>query len=102
MPIELKRGMSNTTVSDKVRGDEEAEYVFAGKQGQRLVVTLTSSPRRSSCFTVVGPDRVNSGPMDCKYDYVQTLPKSGDYFITVSRTNTGAGTSSFKLAVTAK
>jgi hypothetical protein len=34
--IEFKRGAYSATISESVRGDEEAEYVLAAKEGQRL------------------------------------------------------------------
>ena len=32
--IEFKRGAYSATISESVRGDEEAEYVLGAKQGQ--------------------------------------------------------------------
>ena len=36
--ISFKRGAYSATLSDSVRGDEEAEYVLAAKQGQRMTI----------------------------------------------------------------
>jgi hypothetical protein len=45
--IEFTRGTNTTTINDKIRDDQEAEYVLAAKKGQRLKIKLTSVPSRS-------------------------------------------------------
>ena len=84
--IAFKRSTTNTTVSGTVRGSEEAEYVLAAKKGQRLIIRLTSVPVKSSVFQLLGEDNDTLGlEHDANFDYSGTLPKTGDYFITVSR-----------------
>ena len=99
--IEFKRGTTSTTVSDLVRGDEEAEYVLAAKKGQRLTIKLTSVPVKSSVFQLLGEDNDTLGlEHDANFDYSGVLPKTGDYFITVSRPTESKGTSRYKLTIT--
>src|SRR2546427_5390267 len=82
--IEFKRGTTSATINGTVRGSEEAEYVLAAKKGQRLIIKLTSAPSRSSIFQLLGPDNDTLGiEYDANYDYSGTLPRTGDYFITV-------------------
>jgi hypothetical protein len=101
--IEFKRGTHSATISGTVRGDEQAEYVLAAKKGQRLVIKLTSVPVRSSVFQLLGPDNDTLGlEYDANYDYSGVLPKTSDYFITVSRPTQTKGTSRFKLTVTVR
>jgi hypothetical protein len=101
--IEFKRGTSSTTISDTVRGDEQAEYVLAAKKGQRLVIKLTSVPAKSSVFQLLGPDNDTLGlEYDSNYDYSGTLPKTGDYLITVARPGESKGTSKYKLTVSVR
>lgn len=98
--IEFRRGTTSTTISGKVRGTEESEYVLAAKKGQKLTIKLTSVPRRSSVFDVKAPENADLGlEYDANYDYSGTLPKTGDYFITVVRPTTSPGSSSYKLTV---
>jgi hypothetical protein len=99
--IEFKRGTTRTTISGTVRGDEQAEYVLGAKKGQRLIIKLTSAPVKSSVFQLLGPDNDTLGlEFDSNWDYSGTLPKTGDYFITVARPTESKGTSRYKLTVT--
>ena len=101
--IEFKRGTTSTTISDTVRGSEEAEYVLAAKKGQRLVIKLTSVPVKSSVFQLLGEDNDTLGlEHDANFEYSGVLPKTGDYFINVSRPTQSKGTSRFRLTVTVK
>ena len=101
--IEFKRGMSSTTISDVVRGDEQAEYVLSAKQGQRLIIKLTATPWKSACFDLKGPEGADVGlEYDCNWDYSKPLPATGDYFLTVARTAQGKGASRYKMIVTVR
>jgi len=99
--IEFKRGTNSTTLSDVVRGDEEAEFVLAAKKGQRLTITIASVPVKSSVFQLLGEDNDTLGlEHDANFDVSIVLPKTGDYFINVKRPTEAKGTSRFKLTVT--
>ena len=101
--IEFKRGATSTTVSDVVRGDEEAEYVLAAKKGQRLTIKITSVPVKSSTFQLLGEDNDTLGlEHDANFDVSIVLPKTGDYFINVKRPTEAKGTSRFKLTISIK
>jgi len=101
--IEFKRGTHSTTINGTVRGDEQAEYVLAAKKGQRLVLKLTSVPIKSSVFQLLGENNDTLGlEYDANYDYSGVLPKTGDYFITVSRPTQIKGTSRYKLIVSVR
>lgn len=101
--IEFKTGTSSKTISDTVRNSEEAEYVLAARQGQRLTIKLTSVPAKSSVFQLLGPDNDTLGlEYDANYSYTGVLPKTGDYFISVKRPTEAKGTSRYKLIVTVR
>jgi hypothetical protein len=101
--IEFKRGTTTTTISDTVRGDEQAEYVIGAKKGQKLVIKLTSVPAKSSVFQLLGPDNDTLGlEYDANYDFSGKLPQTGDYFITVARPGGSKGTSRYKLTITVR
>ena len=101
--IEFKRGATSTTINGTVRGDEQAEYVLGAKQGQKLVIKLTSVPAKSSVFQLLGPDNDTLGlEYDANYNYSGTLPRTGDYLITVARPTASKGTSRYKLTITVR
>ena len=99
--IEFKRGTTTTTIVNKVKDDQQAEYVFAAKKGQRLTIKLTSVPRRSAVFDLKAPDNADLGlEYDANYNFNKILPVTGDYFITVVRPTDAEGTSDYKLVIT--
>lgn len=99
--IEFKPGTYTTTVSGAVRGDEEAEYTLAARQGQKLTIKLTSVPAKSSVFQILGPDNDTLGlEFDANYSYSGVLPTTGDYFISVKRPTTAKGRSRYRLVIT--
>ena len=101
--IEFKRGANSTIVSGKVLGTEEAEYLLAARKGQKLVIKLTSVPKRSSVFDLKAPDNADLGlEYDANYDYTGVLPKTGDYLIIVARPTTSPGTSTYKLSISVR
>ncbi|HKP36934.1 MAG TPA: hypothetical protein VJT71_08745 [Pyrinomonadaceae bacterium] len=99
--IEFKRGASSTTISGTVRNSEEAEYVVAARQGQKLVIKLTSVPAKSTVFQILGPDNDTLGlEFDANFSYSGVLPTSGDYFISVKRPTTSKGRSRYRMTIT--
>jgi len=101
LEIKFKRGATSTTISGTVHGDEQAEYVLAAKQGQRLIIKLTSVPVKSSVFQLLGPDNDTMGlEYDANYDFSGILRVTGDYQIMVKRPTEAKGTSRYKLTIT--
>jgi hypothetical protein len=101
--IEFKRGAISATINGKVRNDQEAEYVFAAKKGQKLTIKLTSVPRRSSVFNLKAPDDADLGlEYEANYDYASTLPRTGDYFVSVSRPTQSPGSSTYRIIITVR
>ena len=99
--IEFKRGTTSTTINDKVKNQEEAEYVLTAKKGQRLIIKLTSLPYRSSVFDLKAPGDTDLGlEYDANYNFNKILPVTGDYLITVVRPTSSPGRSSYKLVIT--
>jgi len=99
--IEFKRGTTTTTVVDKIKNDEEAEYVIAARKGQRLTIRLTSTPYRSAVFDIKAPGDADLGlEYDANYIFNKILPATGDYFITVDRPTTSKGTANYKMVIT--
>ena len=99
--IEFACGTNTTTINDKIKDDQEAEYVLAAKKGQRLTIKLTSAPQRSSVFDLKAPENADLGlEYDANYAFDKVLPVSGDYFIIVVRPTSAKGVSSFRLVIT--
>lgn len=98
--IEFKRGTSSTTISGTVRGDEQAEYVLGAKKGQRLTITITSVPARTSGFDLHGPEDVDLGlEFDTNMSFSRRLPKTGDYLITVVKLSDAVRSSKYEMTV---
>jgi hypothetical protein len=101
--IEFKRGTTTTTVVDKIKNDEEAEYVIAARKGQRLTIRLTSTPYRSAVFDIKAPGDADLGlEYDANYSFNKILPATGDYFITVDRPTTSKGSANYKIVITVR
>ena len=101
--IEFKRGAASTTISDSVRGSEEAEYVLSAKKGQQLSIKITSTPLKSSVFQLLGEDQDTLGlEHDANFNVSIVLPKDGDYFINVSRPTERKGSSRYRITITVK
>lgn len=100
--IEFKRGASSATINESISGTVEAEYVFAARQGQRVTITLTSVPVRSTHFELKSADNP-----DYKFEYDGTkwsgvAPFTGDYWVNVSRISRKRGRASFSLRLEIK
>jgi hypothetical protein len=54
--ISFRRGSDSASVSDRVRGDEEAEYVVAARAGQQMFITVQTQPPGSVVVAVTDPD----------------------------------------------
>jgi hypothetical protein len=101
--IEFKRGTSTTTVVDKIKDDQEAEYVIAARKGQRLTIKLTSTPYRSAVFDLKAPGDADLGlEYDANYNFNKILPATGDYLIIVDRPTDAEGTANYKMVISIK
>jgi hypothetical protein len=84
--IAFKPGSSSASVSDKIRGDEEAEYVLAAQPGQEIILELDPSSRNLVAPTVSGPD---NDPVSLDRDRMRRwharLDKSGDYMVVIKK-----------------
>jgi hypothetical protein len=101
--IEFKRGTTSTTISGAVRGNEEAEYVLAGKKGQTLTIKITSVPGRTAGFDLQGPENVDLGlEFDTNLSFSHSLPKTGDYLITVVKLSDAVRVSKYTMTVTVR
>jgi hypothetical protein len=100
--IEFKRGAASATLNDTIRGTEEAEYVFAARQGQRVILSLTATPAKSARFELKSADGV-----DYKFGYdgmkwSGVAPVTGDYFLNVTRVSQKPGRTNYSLKLAIK
>jgi hypothetical protein len=100
--IEFKPGESSAALNDTVKGDEEAEYVFAAREGQRVTITLTSTPDRATHFELKREDGA-----DYKFDtdgmtWSGVAPVTGDYLLNVTRVSRKSGRANYQLKLAIK
>lgn len=100
--IEFKPGASSATLTNTVRGDEEMEFVFGARQGQRVTITLTSSPARSTHFELLREDGVEFKIESDGRTWSGVAPVTGDYFLNVARVSHRSGRANFSLKLTIK
>lgn len=85
--IEFARGKSAATVSGKIYGDLQAEYVFTASEGQTINLKITSLPKGNfSIFKVLNAygEPEFTSESDINYQYNFTAPYSGDYLVWVT------------------
>ena len=100
--ISFRRGSDSASVSDRVRGDEEAEYVAAARAGQQIFITIQTQPAESLVVTVSDPEN-NQVTLNRKADkWNGSLSKDGDYQIVVQKRNPDRITSRYKMTVRIK
>jgi len=85
--IKLTKGKSSATVSGKIKGDVQAEYVFSAKKEQLIVVKITSVPKgKVASFRILNPNEEATfyTKYEENYQYAFPAPYTGDYVIWVS------------------
>ncbi|MGB7922405.1 MAG: hypothetical protein WCF57_04095 [Pyrinomonadaceae bacterium] len=97
--IEFKRGRKSATVTGRIRGDVQAEYVFAARQGQRVKISLTSIPVKSAILTLSSADGVDYKFKASAYGWTGVAPVTGDYLLFVTKSSEQPGTSNYSLTL---
>ena len=100
--IEFKRGAKSATVKGRVRHDEQAEYIFAARKGQRIIISLITTPAQSACFNLLGGDGE-----DLKFEHKcdalsDVAPETRDYLIYVTKRNKNTESSGYSLTLRIK
>jgi hypothetical protein len=98
--IEFKRGASSATIRGSLRGDEQAEYVYSVREGQRVQILVSSVPRKSCLIELHGPN--GDDLAFSAYSYDKIARATGDYFLIVLRPTESRGRSRYRLTVTVK
>ena len=85
--ITFAKGKSSAIVSGRVKGDEQAEYIFSAKEGQIIQVKITSVPKgKVTSFRILNPNEEATFYTKYaeNYEYAFPAPYTGDYVIWVS------------------
>ncbi len=98
--IEIRRGATSAKVKNKIRGDEQAEYVFAARKGQRIKISLFSAPAQSAVFELRRAPEADSQIEYSGRNWSGVAPETGDYFVNVIRQKGAAAASRYTLTLT--
>jgi hypothetical protein len=85
--IKFAKGKSAATVSGKIKGDVQAEYVFSAKKEQLIVVKIASVPKgKVASFRILNPNEEAKfyTKYEENYEYAFPAPYTGDYVIWVT------------------
>ena len=85
--IRFANGKSSATVSGKIYGDLQAEYVFSADEGRTVSLKIVSIPKgKFAAFKVLNAydEPEFSSESDNNYEYTFTAPYSGDYLVWVT------------------
>jgi hypothetical protein len=97
--IEFKRGLKSATVKDRIRDDVQAEYVFYARKGQRVRISLTSTPVKSALLSLSSADGVDYKFKASAYGWTGIAPVTGDYLVFVTKSTEKPGSSNYSLTL---
>lgn len=98
--IKFAKGKSSTVVSGSLKGDEQYEFVFGAKKGQKVYITNPDSDNFSySVFTDLVED-FNMESTDLAEPTMEfTVPETGDYMFFVKRNATSRVAKKFAITL---
>ncbi len=85
--IKFARGKSSVVMSGTLSNNQEMEYVFSAKAGQKIMLKVVSVPKGNLfSFSVDGAEGIElETEYDSYADYTFTAPQTGDYLVTVTK-----------------
>lgn len=88
--VKFAKGKSSATLTGTLSNDEQMEYVFGAKAGQKITLKVTSVPKGNLfSFSVDGADNIElETELDSYADYTFTAPQTGDYLVFVKKNPT--------------
>ncbi len=88
--IKFAKGKSGAIISGTLSNDQQMEYVFGAKAGQKITLKVTSVPKGNFfSFAVAGAEDIEfETEYDSYADYTFTAPETGDYLVTVNKNPT--------------
>lgn len=84
--IEFAKGKSSATFGDRIKGDEQHEFIFSAREGQLINARIASLPKgKHATFVILHP--TEEAKFFTKffenYDYTFPAPYTGEYVIRV-------------------
>lgn len=88
--IQFAKGKSSVILTETLSNDQQMEYVFGAKAGQKITLKVTSSPKgKFFDFDLMGDGFELETERDYYDDYTFTAPETGDYLVFVRKRPTG-------------
>jgi hypothetical protein len=102
--IKFAKGKTSAVVSGTLSNNDEMDYVFAAKAGQKVSLKVVSNPTGDLFdFTIAGDGFEFQTEYDSYSKYDFTVMETGDYLVTVRKKPTGkAPKAKFFLTLTIK
>jgi hypothetical protein len=84
--IKFAKGKSSITLSGTLSNDQQMEYVFGAKKGQKITLKVTSQPKgKFFDFELAGDGFDLETEYDYYDDYSFKAPEDGDYVVFVRK-----------------
>ena len=99
--IQFKRGTSSASVTDSVRGGEEAEYVVEARSGQTIYLEVDAVPKNSVVVSRVAQPGGGAIPFEKQGPgrWTAKLSEDSDYMIAITKEKPHRTKSRYKLIV---
>lgn len=81
--VQFAVGKSNTALTGTLSTDQEMEYVFGARKGQK--VTITNPTKSLFDFKVFSEENFSEGDFDSSLSYTFKIPETGDYMLFVRK-----------------
>ncbi len=84
--IKFAKGKSSANLTGTLSNDQQMEYIFGAKAGQKITLKVTSQPKGGFFdFDLQGDGFELSTERDYYTDYSFTAPETGDYLVFVRK-----------------
>jgi len=85
--VKFAKGKSSVVMSGTLSNNDQMEYVFGAKAGQKITVKVISMPKGNLfSFSVDGANGIElETEYDSYADYTFTAPETGDYLVFVTK-----------------
>ena len=98
--IKFAKGRSSKVLTGTLGGDEEMEYSFGAKKGQKVTIANTKSNLFS--FRIFNEDAGYNSEDISEKTFMFEIPESGEYMFFIKRTGASARNAAFALTITIK
>ncbi len=98
--IKFSKGKSKTTLTGTLKGDEEQEFVFGAKKGQKVYVTNSDSA--NFAYRLFNDAVSNESTDLAEPTMTFVVPETGDYMLFVRRSSTKPRSAKFSISFAIK